>query len=44
MSKMTFAIRDGSRTIHSRQQGSFLDPLVAASSAEPETIEELTRP
>ena len=41
MSEMTFTIRDANRAIHSHQHGSFIDLLVAALSAEPETIEEL---
>ena len=41
MSEMTFTIRDENRAIWSRQDESFLDPLVAALSADPETIEEL---
>ena len=41
MSEMTFTIRDAHRAVHSRQHGSFLDVLVAALAAEPETIDEL---
>ena len=41
MSEMTFTVRDANRAVHSRQHGSFLKLLVAALSAEPETIEEL---
>ncbi len=41
MSEMTFTILDANRAIHSRQHGGLLEPLVAALSAEPETIEEL---
>ncbi len=41
MSEMTFTVRDANRAVHSRQHGSFLELLVAALSAEPETIEEL---
>jgi hypothetical protein len=38
---MTVTILDGNRAIHSQPHGSFVDVLVAALSAEPETIEEL---
>ena len=41
MSEMTFTVRDANRAVHSRQHGSFLELLVAALGAEPETIEEL---
>ena len=41
MSQMTVTILDGNRAIHSQPHGSFADVLVAALSAEPETIEEL---
>ncbi len=41
MSQITMTIIDPKRAIHSQPHGSFLDEVVAALSADPETIEEL---
>jgi hypothetical protein len=43
MSELRLVICDASRRIHETRHGSFADRLVAALSAEPETIEELDR-
>ena len=43
MSEVRLVIRDASRSIHSTSPGSFADCVVAALSAEPETIEELDK-
>ena len=41
MSEVRLVIRDASRTISGTPHGAFADAVVAALSAEPETIEEL---
>lgn len=41
MSYVTLTVRDGARSVHGQVHGSTADRLVAALSAEPETIEEL---
>jgi hypothetical protein len=41
MSQITATILDKDRAIHNQPHGSLVDVLVAALSAEPETIEEL---
>ena len=41
MSQLTVTILDGKRAVHSEPHGSFVNVVVAALSAEPETIEEL---
>ena len=41
MSEVRLVVRDGQRDVHANEHGSFAESVIAALSAEPETIEEL---
>ena len=41
MSEVKIVLKDARRAIHAKRHGGFADAVVAALSAEPETIEEL---